>query len=137
MSERSLWEQFKAPLKGWGNHDLLANDKDWAAASTSDPKAFLVIGWKELRDAFETFERKAVNAKNKNRIWGSRSILFATIGACLLAVSGQLEPTSAYENIPAWLGIVGAILTVLGLLCGVVHFIFHTCGDGWLKNRIA
>jgi hypothetical protein len=120
------------PLANWANDDLLLTAEARKRVAEAFPRAFPVLDWPALREAFEEQEALANQAKKEFNRHGVRGVFLGTIGASLLALASLFASGPVQSTIV----VVGCCFVSLGGLMGFWHLVGHSGRSRWLLARL-
>ena len=120
------------PLADWPNDDLLLEEKSRNRIARDYPDLLKILDWRELRAAFEEHDAPANEAHRKCRRFGGAAVVCGAAGMLLAA----LAPVLTGAGLSGWaLGLLASVLTVLGTVLGLAHWIGARHRSDWLLHR--
>ena len=120
------------PLASWANDDLLLDASAQQMLAATSPRAFRVLDWATLREAFETHNRAADRAKRTVNRHGMTGALLSAAGASLLALAPLLQGGTAQGAT----ALAGCGIVLSGGIMGLWHLVGHKGRAQWLLARL-
>ena len=120
---------FGDPLAGWSNDDILLTKPARAMLGARHLRSLRVLDWPELRAQFSRHDAPANQHARRSRRLGLGSVASATAGlivAGFAPVAGSSAPL---------LGAAAALLCLIGIAFGAVHWLDRSAKARWLGNR--